>query len=81
MIEVKYIYKIARKNIFDKLRYTDVDRADAFALLFYDRVARRFEKENKRNGNKDTPDSRINIYNIYARLVFIVRLEEFSNDR
>lgn len=80
MIEVKYIYKTIRKNIFDK-RYTDVDRADAFALLRYDRVARRFEKENKRNGNKDTPDSRINIYNIYARLVFIVRLEEFSNDR
>lgn len=80
MIEVKYIYKTIRKNIFDK-RYTDVDRADAFALLRYDRVARRFEKENKRNGNKDTPDSRINIYNIYARLVFIIRLEEFSNDR
>lgn len=78
MIEVKYIYKIARKNIFDKLRYTDVDRADAFALLRYDRVTRRFERENKRNGNKDTPDSRINIY---ARLVFIIRLEEFSNDR
>lgn len=80
MIEVKYIYKTIRKNIFDK-RYTDVDRADAFALLRYDRVARRFEKENKRNGNKDTLDSRINIYNIYARLVFIIRLEEFSNDR